>query len=147
MMNEQVRRIMTTDPVIVNPEQTVEEVSNMMVTQKLQQIPVVEDGKFVGLVTSYDLWRNSHKHQDTAQMKVRDVMNTKVLKITPIDKVGTAAELFMDRRFKTLPVVNLRDELKGVVTAFDVIRYTLTKEYDHPILYPEVFEQMKATAR
>ena len=44
----------------------------------------------------------------------------------------------MDRRFKTLPVVNLRGKLKGVVTAFDVIRYSLRKEYREPILYREV---------
>ena len=52
--------------------------------------------------------------------------------------MGTAAELFMDRRFKTIPVVNLDGTLKGVITAFDVIRYTLKKEYRQPILYREV---------
>ncbi|MEL6803420.1 MAG: CBS domain-containing protein [Bacteroidota bacterium] len=58
--------------------------------------------------------------------------------MAPKDKVGTAAELFMDRRFKTLPVVNLRNELKGVITAFDLIRYSIKKEYPDPILYQEV---------
>ena len=67
-------------------------------------------------------------------------MTTTVIKITPLDKVGTAAELFMDKRFKTLPVVNLRNELKGIITAFDVIRHILKKEYPIPILYREVIE-------
>ena len=56
-------------------------------------------------------------------------MNTKVIKISPKDKVGTAAELFADGRFKTLPVVNLQNELKGVLTAFDVIKLVYTYEY------------------
>ena len=68
---------------------------------------------------------------------VREVMTTKVVKLAPKDKVGTAAELFMDRRFKTLPVVNLDNKLKGVVTAFDVIRYSFKKEYPQAILYAE----------
>jgi CBS-domain-containing membrane protein len=69
-------------------------------------------------------------------------MTTRVIKITPKDKVGTAAELFMDQRFKMLPVVNLNDELKGVITAFDLIRHILTREYPHPVLYSEVFDQV-----
>jgi CBS domain-containing protein len=44
----------------------------------------------------------------------------------------------MDRRFMTLPVVNLNGKLKGVVTAFDVIRYAIKKEYPKPILYGDV---------
>ncbi len=138
MLNEQVRRIMTKDPIIVSPDDVVKDVSNMMVSKKLQQLPVVENGKLVGLVTSYDLWRNLRESPDSEYRKVRDVMNTNVLKIAPKDKVGTAAELFIDRRFKTLPVVNLRNELKGVVTAFDVIKHVFKKEYPNPILYRDV---------
>lgn len=137
MMNEQVRDIMTTNPIVTTPMQRVGEVSQIMLDNKLQQLPVVEEGKLVGLVTSYDLWKNSG-HDNTDQRQVKEVMTTNVLTITPIDKVGTAAELFIDRRFKTLPVVNLRNELKGVVTAFDVIKYSYLKEYPEPILYKEV---------
>lgn len=138
MLNEQVRKIMTKDPIVVSPDDIIKEVSNMMVSKKIQQIPVVEDGKLLGLITSYDLWRDLKKSPNSEERKVKDVMNTNVLKIAPKDKVGTAAELFIDRRFKTLPVVNLRNELKGVVTAFDVIKHVFKKEYPNPILYREV---------
>ncbi len=141
-MNQEVRRIMTTNPTIVRPDESLEDVSKMMVDMKIQQIPVVEDGQLLGLLTSYDLWRSSRTGEAPGSRKVRDVMTTNVLKITPIDKVGTAAQLFMDKRFKTLPVVNLRNELKGVVTAFDVIRHAIDEEFPRPILYPEVFEEL-----
>ena len=72
--------------------------------------------------------------------QVSDIMTTKIIKIAPIDKVGTAAELFMDRRFKTIPVVNLDGELKGVITAFDVIKHTLKREYPKSILYSEIID-------
>ena len=101
MLNEQVRNIMTKDPVVVSPEESLEAVSALMAERKNQQIPVVEEeNQFVGLVTAYDLWQAG----DLSGKTVKDVMNTKVIQITPIDKVGTAAELFMDKRFKTLPV-------------------------------------------
>ena len=48
----------------------------------------------------------------------------------------------MDKRFKTLPVVNLDNDLKGIVTAFDVIKHVMTREYQpSKTLYPEVFEE------
>ncbi len=137
MMNEEVRTVMSTTVTTVSPEQTVNDVLAIMERKRLQQLPVVENGKLVGLITSFDLWKNCRNNPDCAGDKVRDVMTTNVVRLAPKDKVGTAAELFMDRRFKTLPVVNLAGELKGVVTAFDIIRYSFKKEYPEPILYAD----------
>ena len=139
MMNREVRTIMEVNPITVNPDQTVEELSQMMLSRKVQQLPVVEDGKFLGLITSYDLWRKYEHETTIAALKIRDVMNTRVIKISPKDKVGTAAELFADRRFKTLPVVNLNNELKGMITAFDIIKVVYNNEYSKKILYKEEF--------
>ena len=138
MLNEEVRNIMQKDTVVVSPEQTVDEVSRIMVESKLQQVPVVDGKQFLGLITSRDLWKNTKTSDHPEAELAKDIMTTKVIKITPKDKLGTAAELFMDKRFKTLPVVNLRNELKGVITAWDVIRFTLKKEYREPILYSDI---------
>ncbi|MBK7808131.1 MAG: CBS domain-containing protein [Saprospiraceae bacterium] len=139
MMNQEVRSIMTKDPVVASPTQTIDEVSDLMMQSQMQQLPVVVDGKLMGMITSYDLWKATREGHGT-DMQVKDVMTTKVVRITPKDKVGTAAELFADKRFKTLPVVNLNNELKGVVTAFDVIKCAFNEEYPVPILYQDVFE-------
>ncbi|CAH1000934.1 Inosine-5'-monophosphate dehydrogenase [Neolewinella maritima] len=140
-MNEEVRTIMTTDIVTVQPFQSVGDVARIMLREQLQQLPVVDaTNRLVGLITSYDMWRDVRRNRNSENRTVGEVMNVHVVKLMPKDKVGTAAELFMDRRFKTLPVVNLRGELKGVVTAFDVIRYSLKKEYREPILYREVLQ-------
>lgn len=140
MMNLEVRRIMTINPDVATPNQTVQEITNVMKDKRLQQLPVVEDGKLVGIITSYDLWKKYESSEITEDLNVGDVMNKNVLKIAPKDKVGTAAELFADKRFKTLPVVNLHNELKGVITAFDLIRVAFKEEYANPILYKEEFE-------
>jgi len=143
MLNEEVRKIMTKDFVTVSPEDPLQDVADLIIQKGVQQVPVVDGQVLVGMITAYDLWEHSTKQNDASNVKVKDVMTTRVLVITPKDKVGTAAELFMDKRFKTIPVVNLRHELKGVVTAFDVIRHTLTREYPHPILYSEVFDELQ----
>lgn len=139
MLNEEVRKIMDPNPVVVKAEETVRNVSSFMMENKLQQLPVVdEDGKLMGIITSYDLWQNLRDSKERESQMVMEVMSTNVLVIQPKDKMGTAAELFIDRRFKTLPVVNLDNKLKGVITAFDVIKYVMKREYPKPILYKDV---------
>ncbi len=139
MLNEEVRSIMTKDPVTVDANDSISRVTQIMFDNKLQQLPVVSNKKLVGMITSYDLWRAGNVPSEN--QKASELMTNIVIKISPKDKVGTAAELFMDNRFKTLPVVNLDGELKGVITAFDVIRHTLKKEYPKSILYSEIIDQ------
>jgi len=137
MLNEEVRKIMTTNPVVAEPSNSIKDVTELMKKNTLQQIPVVKSGKLVGLITSYDLWNHIRQNSEADNASIQDVMTSNVLTLRPKDKVGTAAELFIDRRFKTLPVVNLDNDLKGVVTAFDVIKHVFKKEYPNPILYKE----------
>lgn len=144
MLDEQVRRIMSSNPVVVSPFDKVTEVSDMMVEKQLQQLPVVDNGQFLGIITSYDLWKNCRKGNDKPAQMVEEVMTRNVIKISPKDKVATAAELFMDKRFKTLPVVNLKNELKGTITAFDVIKYVFQNEYPHPSIYDAILNEPAA---
>lgn len=50
-----VRSILYTGPVYVSPTASVDEVQRVMLEHGLGQVPVVEDGRFVGLVTRTDL--------------------------------------------------------------------------------------------
>jgi len=140
MMNQEVREIMNANPDTASPDQNVTDLSYHMLNSGLQQMPVVEEGKLLGMVTTYDLWKRYENKTTLADLKVKDVMNDRVIKISPKDKVGTAAELFADRRFKTLPVVNINNELKGTITAFDIIKVAFNEEYDQKILYKKEFE-------
>ncbi len=138
MMNEQIRSIMTKAPVTVSPESTLSDVLDLFKKRRVHHLPVTKNNKLVGLVTTYDLWKFNQQQENYKHIHVSEVMSTNLCKISPIDKVGTAAELLMDKRFHALPVVNLRGELKGIVTSFDIMKYTLNKAYPNPILYKEV---------
>ena len=50
-----VRDIMRPDPITVSPETTTVEAIRLMRDNRLSSLPVLEDGKLVGLVTEYDL--------------------------------------------------------------------------------------------
>jgi CBS domain-containing protein len=140
MMNESVSTIMIKNLITLTPENTLAEVSEIFNTRKIHHIPIVNNGVLVGLITTYDLWRKNALHETYPNIKVGEVMSKKLIKLEPEDKIGTAAELFLDNRFHALPVVQ-GDVLVGLVTTFDVLKYSFKKEYPDPILYKDVFEK------
>ncbi|MFH1474061.1 MAG: CBS domain-containing protein [Candidatus Aenigmatarchaeota archaeon] len=50
-----VKDIMTKDLVIISPEKTLEEAADIMTEEKIKKLPVVENGRLVGIVTATDL--------------------------------------------------------------------------------------------
>ena len=52
-----VAQAMTADPVTVSPDTSLEEIASLMVDRKLHTLPVVENGKLVGVVGKEDILR------------------------------------------------------------------------------------------
>lgn len=142
-MNEAIHTIMTKNPIALSPKHNIADVESLFKHHRIHHLPVVEEGKLIGLVTTYDLW--NHRSSNPTETFVTDVMNTRIVKIGINDKIGTAAELFLDNRFHALPVMD-GDKLVGIVTTFDVLKYEFKKEYDNIILYKDVFEPNLRTA-
>ncbi len=139
-MNESVQSIMIKDLITLGPESTLAHVRDIFKSKRIHHIPIVDEGKLVGLVTTYDLWMKNPNQSDYDTILVKEIMSKKLVKLEIDDKVGTAAELFLDNRFHALPVVD-KDILVGLVTTFDILRYEFIKEYPEPILYKDVFEK------
>ncbi|MDA9774089.1 CBS domain-containing protein [Saprospiraceae bacterium] len=141
MMNLKVSTIMNPAPQVTDPTKNLRELSYEMLNAGVQQLPVVDDGKLVGILTTYDMWKQYEHKTSVEGLTVGEVMNTSIVKIGPNDKIGTAAELFADGRFKTIPVVTEANELKGTITAFDIIKKVFNKEYSTAILYEKKFAE------
>ena len=140
-MNLEVHTIMNPTPQVTHPKRNLRELSYEMLAAGVQQLPVVDDGKLVGILTTYDMWKQYENKTTVEGLTVGEVMNTRIVKIGPNDKIGTAAELFADGRFKTIPVVSDNNELKGTITAFDIIKKVYNKEYTSAILYEKQFAE------
>ena len=134
---------MTKNPIALSPKHTIADVESLFKHHRIHHLPVLEEGNLIGLITTYDLW--NHRSSNPNETFVTDVMNTRIVKISINDKIGTAAELFLDNRFHALPVMD-GDKLVGIVTTFDVLKYEFKKEYDNIILYKDVFDPNLRTA-
>ena len=105
MMNENVGSIMTTNLITVGPSDTLQTVKDILISRRIHHVPVVEEGIMVGLVSIDDLFKLNINHSDYGNTLVSTVMTKKLAKVESTDKIGTAAEVFMEHLFHALPVV------------------------------------------
>ena len=106
-MNEAVSGIMSTNLISVNPTTDLFSVRQIFMNNRIHHLPVTDEvGKLIGLLTTYDLWKNEIAPDDYHKVLALEVMTTRLAKISSTDKIGTVAEIFLDNRFHALPVVD-----------------------------------------
>ncbi len=107
---------MIIDPITVTENQSVAEVQSIMRTYKISGLPVLRDGKLVGIVTNRDL-----RFVSDDNLRVKDVMTSKNLVTAPvgIDLTHSKA-LLHEHRIEKLLVVDEQGLLKGLITIKDI---------------------------
>lgn len=129
MMNEPLSLIMTTDILTVNPGDSLQKAKDILFSKRIHHLPVVDGRKLVGIITTYDLVRLDRPFSDYDRIKVKEVMTTKIATLEPSEKIGAAAEVFLENLFHGLPIVDEKGDLMGIVTTFDILKYQFKKEY------------------
>lgn len=128
-MNQPLSTIMTKDVVTVTPQDSLSKVKNFIFDNRFHHIPVVENGKLAGIVTSYDLMKLDKTFEEYENIKVEDVMTKKVISLNANEKIGTAAQIFLRQLFHGLPIVDEDNNLKGIVTSHDILRHNYDQAY------------------
>jgi acetoin utilization protein AcuB len=125
-----VRDFMKSPVFTVTPDTLLDNALETMREKHVRRLPVVENGKLVGLVTRdrlreaippfptpLTLWG---LHYQLSRMKVRDVMITDVIVVHPDDTIKGALALSEKHRIGTLPVVDDNGNLVGILTNTDL---------------------------
>lgn len=117
-----VKDIMTREPVCVPPEATLGEVATLMKQEDCGSIPVVRDGKLVGIVTDRDIVvRAVAAGHDPRSTKVSEIMSADPIRVAPDDDVREAQRVMADRQVRRLPVVE-DGQLRGIVVIGQIAR-------------------------
>lgn len=127
-MNEPLSMIMSKNVITAGADDSLSVARSIFLKNKVHHLPIVNGSTLVGMLTTYDLFKVSGPNKDYDKLYIKDVMTTHVATLEPEDKIGTAAELFLENLFHAVPIVK-EGELKGIVTSFDVIKYEFRKEY------------------
>lgn len=118
----QLREIMTTDVLDVEPATTLQEAAQAMKERKASSVLVTEDGYLIGIVTERDIVKAVAEGIDTAISHVRDYMTATPIAVNPDTSVEEAVQTMLEHGFRHLPIVDGERELKGVVSIRDLAR-------------------------
>jgi IMP dehydrogenase len=108
---------MIVDPITLHPEQSVREALRLMAQYRISGLPVVRDGKAVGILTNRDL--RFLKDVDQAVAKVM-TPQPKLVTVAPGTELAQAKELLHQHRIEKLLVVDEKGALRGLITIKDI---------------------------
>ena len=115
---------MEKDLVMVHPEMEAYEAILLLMKHKISGMPVVDEaGKLVGIISERDCLKTfMHAQYHTLPTAlVKDLMTKEVETISPDTDILKVAELFVNRRFRRLPILE-NDQLVGQISRRDVLR-------------------------
>ncbi|MCA9530993.1 MAG: IMP dehydrogenase [Myxococcales bacterium] len=111
---------MIVDPVTVRPDQPLSEALALMRKHEISGLPVVQDGKPVGILTSRDV-----RFEQNLEQPVMRLMTRELVTVPPGVGQARARELLHRHRIEKLLVVGDEGELVGLITIKDLLQAEL----------------------
>lgn len=119
-----VDQIMMIDPIVANPLMTLEAAARLMRDYDIGALPVVKNGKLVGIVTDRDMIiRAMAEGKDGFMSRVSDVMTSTVHCCSPHEDVQEVVTRMARLQVRRLLIVEDDGKLAGIITIADVTRY------------------------
>ncbi|MEZ4593501.1 MAG: CBS domain-containing protein [Chloroflexota bacterium] len=132
MRLELVKDWMSRDVITAVPTLGLLDADALMREHNIRRLPVVENGRLVGIVTYGDVrearpsaanslstWEMNYL---LASLNLAEVMTRQPKFISPEATIGEAADLMLANRISALPVVDGNDALVGIITESDIFR-------------------------
>ncbi|MGG4774207.1 IMP dehydrogenase [Alcaligenaceae bacterium 429] len=126
------------DPVTVTPEMTVRDAINLQRQHGVSGLPVVKEGKLVGIVTNRDL-----RFEDRFELPIREIMTPQERLVTMKEgaTLDEAQALMHKHRLERVLIVNDQFELRGLATVKDIVKNTT-----HPLAAKDQHGQLRVGA-
>jgi acetoin utilization protein AcuB len=128
---------MTPSPEVVTPEITVPEAAQIMKKGGFRRLPVVKEGRVVGIVTDRDLKEAMPSDANSlsiwelnyliSKLTVGEIMTRDPITVSDTLPLQAAAKLMLEHKVGGLPVER-EGRLVGIITVTDVLRAFLQRE-------------------
>ena len=124
---------MTTDVITVDEDTSMMKASIIMKEKKIRCLPVVNrKGELAGIVSDRDLRDAAPSKATTldvyelnyllSSIKIKDLMTTNLVYVRPDETVEFAAILMLENKISSLPVINSKGSLIGIITQTDIFK-------------------------
>lgn len=115
--------IMRPDPRTCSPFSTVLESAVIFRVEDCEAVPVVDEGKPVGIVTDRDVVLALPDYTDLADRPVSDIMRRGLVSVRPDDPLELVRHKFGDHKVRHLLVIDADDQLVGIIAWVDLILF------------------------
>ena len=116
--------VMTKDPVCCFPSDTVAKVAELMKSNDIGSVPIIENEqtmKLVGIVTDRDLaLRMVAEGRDAKSTKADAVMTREVVTCRAEDDLQTALDAMSEHQLRRIPVIDSNNRIVGIIAQADV---------------------------
>jgi CBS domain-containing protein len=130
-----VKDIMTRSIISVDSSVTVNEAAKTMEKAGVGAVLIIENNVPIGIMTDRDFAIKIAAHAYPIHTKVKQVMSSPLIHVSPDDEVWIAADLMYSRKIRKLPVID-EDQILGIVTTTDLIKlYTVCNKEDVRKMY------------
>ena len=128
-----VKDIMTENVVSIGPDDSVFEAANLMSSNQVGSLVIVNGEETVGIVTERDIVRRVVAKKLPLETKISEVMSKSLITIGPDASVKEAARVMSSNKIRRLPVLK-QNKLVGIVVASDFVRNAGKKSVSEEIL-------------
>jgi CBS domain-containing protein len=120
-MGTKVRDVMTDRPRCVTLETPISEVAQLMESEDIGSLPVLEGDQLAGMITDRDIVvRAIAQGKDPRGMPVREVASRELVTVYADDDLSNALKKMASQQVRRLPVVDEENRLVGVLAQADV---------------------------
>lgn len=148
MKNKTAKDIMTMDVIVANKSDSIADVAQLLMKEKIGGVPVVsEDREVVGIISETDIIKKE-KYVEAPQVlnllqgliflsdfkqmekdmkriaayKVEELMSTDIITVHENDTFDDVANVMIKKSVNRVPVVDNDNKLKGIICRYDIIR-------------------------
>ncbi|MDM7923689.1 MAG: CBS domain-containing protein [Pyrinomonadaceae bacterium] len=99
---------------------SIREVAAMMRDGDMGSVPVVEDGRLIGIATDRDIVVRAVAEGKDPETPVAEAMTREIFSVRPEDFVFEAIRMMGEKQVRRIPVVNADGSLAGIISMADV---------------------------
>ncbi|HOU71244.1 MAG: CBS domain-containing protein [Methanothrix sp.] len=128
MIIKKVKDYMSAPIYVIERNEPIQRARNLMFKYGIGRLPVMEDGRLVGIVTKYDITNRLNqaapewRRRPIDKVPIQVVMTEKPITIFPDATMPQAAELLIENDISGLPVER-EGQIAGMITSRDMMRY------------------------
>src|SRR5215469_13154477 len=116
-----VRDVMTARPRCATPDTPLSQVAELMETQDIGAVPILDGDRLVGMITERDIVvRAVAKEKDPRGIPSREISSNEIVAAAPDHDLSEALRLMAQHQVRRLPVVDNENRLVGVVSQADI---------------------------